>query len=57
MTAKILATLAWAAVLVGANRLLTGTEWAQYVVTFVLGGAYVLLMNKVSKPPVQNDQH
>ncbi|MDC0773841.1 hypothetical protein [Streptomyces sp. HD] len=57
MTAKILATLAWAVVLVGANKLLTGTEWAQYVVTFVLGGAYALLINEVSKPPVRNDQN
>jgi hypothetical protein len=56
MTAKILATLAWAAVLVGANKLLTGIDWAQYVATFILGGAYVLLMNKVSKPPVQDRQ-
>ncbi|MDO0913577.1 hypothetical protein QQM39_22855 [Streptomyces sp. DT2A-34] len=57
MTAKILVTLAWAAVLVGANKLLAGTEWAQYVATFVLGGAYVLLINKVSKPPARNDQN
>ncbi|WP_159029265.1 hypothetical protein [Streptomyces viridochromogenes] len=57
MTAKILVTLAWAAVLVGANKLLTGTEWAQYVATFVLGGAYVLLINKVSKPSVRNSQN
>ncbi|MFI9305371.1 hypothetical protein [Streptomyces triculaminicus] len=48
--AKIIATLTWAAVLVGANKLLSGTDWAQYLVTFILGGAYVLLMNKMSSP-------
>lgn len=56
MMAKILATLVWAAVLVGANKLLDGVEWAQYVATFVLGGAYVLLINKVRQPHVQNHQ-
>ncbi|MEX2985653.1 hypothetical protein [Streptomyces sp. C36] len=56
MMAKIIATLVWAAVLVGANKLLSGTDWAQYAVTFILGGVYVLLMNKMRAPSAR-DRH
>lgn len=47
MMAKIIVTLVWAAVLVVVNKLLIDIEWAQYVATFLLGGVYVLLMNKM----------
>ncbi|MDF3298176.1 hypothetical protein [Streptomyces tropicalis] len=47
MTARTIATLARLAVLIGANKALSGAEGAPYVVTFVLGGVYVLLVNKV----------
>ncbi|MEU1312106.1 hypothetical protein ABZ419_24855 [Streptomyces cinnamoneus] len=46
---KIIVTLAWAAVLVGANKLLSEIDWAQYVAIFLLGGVYALLMSKLSK--------
>ncbi|MCS0638164.1 hypothetical protein NX801_21405 [Streptomyces sp. LP05-1] len=34
-----------------ANKLLSEVEWAQYVVTFVLAGAYALLIGKVGNQP------
>ncbi|MFD9636650.1 hypothetical protein [Streptomyces violascens] len=48
MTVKIIATLVWAAVLVGVNMLLRNVEWAQYVTTFALAGTYALIINKLS---------
>ncbi|MFH9005766.1 hypothetical protein ACH4E5_21370 [Streptomyces afghaniensis] len=44
--AKVLITLVWAAVLVLANKLLDSTQWAQYAVTFALGGIYAFIMSK-----------
>ncbi|MEU0255754.1 hypothetical protein ABZ299_25410 [Streptomyces sp. NPDC006184] len=57
MTAKIVVTLVWVAVLIGVNKLLDGTDWAQYVATFVLAGAYALLIDKVNKHAVQEGRH
>ncbi|MFF8940940.1 hypothetical protein ACF1A5_01450 [Streptomyces sp. NPDC014864] len=57
MTAKILVTLVWIAVLIGVNKLLTGTDWAQYVATFILAGAYALLIDKVNKRTVRDSQN
>lgn len=56
MTAKILVTLVWVAVLIGVNKMLTDTEWAQYVATFVLAGGYALLIDKVSAPAVRDSE-
>ncbi|WP_438296140.1 hypothetical protein [Streptomyces sp. HUAS TT7] len=47
MTVKIIATLVWAAVLVGVTMLLRDVEWAQYAATFVLAGVYALIINKL----------
>lgn len=49
MTAKVLVTIIWAAVLIGVNKLLSGVEWAQFVAIFVLAAAYALLIDKVNK--------
>lgn len=51
MAAKIIVTILWTIVLVVANKLLSEVEWAQYVVTFVLAGAYALLIGKVGNQP------
>ncbi|GHI40672.1 hypothetical protein [Streptomyces violascens] len=48
MTVKTIATLIWAAVLVGVNMLLRDVEWAQYVTTFTLAGTYAMIINKLS---------
>lgn len=47
MTVKIIATLIWAAVLVGVNMLLRNVEWAQYAAIFALAGVYALIINKL----------
>ncbi|MFF9980908.1 hypothetical protein [Streptomyces erythrochromogenes] len=44
--AKIAFTLAWGVVLVVTNRALQDVTWAQYVATFLLGGAYALTLSK-----------
>lgn len=44
---KIAFTLLWGAVLVAANRALQDATWAQYLVTFLLGGIYALALSKV----------
>ncbi|MER7828072.1 hypothetical protein ABTX85_36570 [Streptomyces sp. NPDC096097] len=46
--AKIAFTLVWGVVLVAANRALQDTTWAQYLVTFLLGGIYALALSKVT---------
>ncbi len=45
--AKIAFTLAWGITLVVTNRALQDVTWAQYVATFLLGGAYALALSKV----------
>ncbi|MFB8397992.1 hypothetical protein [Streptomyces yangpuensis] len=45
--AKIAFTLAWGVALVVTNRALQDATWAQYVATFLLGGAYALALSKV----------
>ncbi|MEV7510665.1 hypothetical protein ACIPRL_34235 [Streptomyces sp. NPDC090085] len=44
---KIAFTLAWGVILVATNRALQDATWAQYVATFILGGAYALALSKV----------
>ncbi|MFJ3333700.1 hypothetical protein [Streptomyces sp. NPDC086766] len=57
MTAKILVTLVWIAVLIGVNKLLAGTDWAQYVATLILAGGYALLIDKVNKRTVRDSRN
>ncbi|MFJ8197814.1 hypothetical protein [Streptomyces sp. NPDC096152] len=57
MTAKILVTLVWIAVLIGVNKLFAGTDWAQYVATFILAGSYALLIDKVNKRTVRDSRN
>ncbi|MEU4728704.1 hypothetical protein [Streptomyces sp. NPDC023588] len=45
--AKIVFTLLWVGVLIVANRALDDITWAQYLATFLLGGAYALALSKV----------
>ncbi|WP_159403736.1 hypothetical protein [Streptomyces sp. NRRL S-646] len=57
MTAKILVTLIWIAVLIGVNKLLADTDWPQYVATFFLAGAYALLIDKLNKRAAQDGEN
>ncbi|MEV4436126.1 hypothetical protein [Streptomyces sp. NPDC049585] len=54
--AKIIATLVWVIALVVVNKLLDDNDWAQYAITFIMGGIYVLLINKVGSPGARNRQ-
>lgn len=47
MIAKIIITLVWAACLILVNKALSDVTWAQYVATFVMAGAYSLLLSKM----------
>ncbi|MFI8364023.1 hypothetical protein ACIGD1_28170 [Streptomyces sp. NPDC085612] len=44
---KIAFTLVWGVILVATNRALQDVLWAQYAATFILGGAYALVLGKV----------
>lgn len=55
MAIKIVATFVWAAGLIGVTKLVSGSDWMQYVAIFILSCLYGLLMNKLSSPRAQGE--
>ncbi|MFG2295453.1 hypothetical protein [Streptomyces sp. NPDC048603] len=45
--ARIVFTLAWAGLLIAANKALDDVVWAQYLATFALGGLYAIALTRV----------